>query len=226
MSGLNNDEAHFLTAVSQASGIDPRVVAAWMYEEGAFKKGGTGGFNYLNLRPTATDGHSGVSSGGFAQFPDVNAAISATVEVLNQPNMKIILATAQTRPTPQKQITAIVASPWDAGHYGGAGQTLISTIEGLFGGAAVLTDKYEGPENAQSVAATVNTGSAADWTSYDAGNAAHDLASPFENIWSWFTGNWERFLFVIGGAILLIIAILLIANSVKSNTMTFERGDS
>lgn len=226
MSGLNQDEAHFLASVSQATGIDPRVLAAWMYEEGAFKKGGTGGFNYLNIRPTATDGHTSVSSGGFSQYPDVNAAISATVQVLNQPNMKIILATAQTRPTPQKQITAIAASPWDKGHYGGAGQTLIATIEGLFGGAAVLTDKYEGPENAQAVAATVNTGSAADWTSYDAGNAAHDIASPFESIWSWFTGSWERILFVIGGAILVIIALILVANSMKSNTFTFDRGDS
>jgi hypothetical protein len=225
MAGLNNDEAHFLASVSQATGIDPRVIAAWMFEEGAFKKGGTGGFNYLNLRPTAVDGHTSVSSGGFSQYPDVNAAISATIQVLHQPNMKIILATAQTRPTPQKQITAIAASPWDSGHYGGAGQSLIATITSLFGGQAVLGDKYEGPENAQAVAATVGSGSAADWTSYDAGNAAHDIVSPFENLYSWLIGSWQRVLFVAAGAILVIIALLLIANSMKSNTMTFSRGD-
>lgn len=222
MAKLTTDQAHFVVSVSQATGIDPRVLVAWLEQEGADAPNGTGGYNYLNLRATRTDGHTGVSPKGFAQFSNVNAAISATITTLNEPQNRIIINAAKSKPTPGQQIAAIAASPWDSSHYGGKGQTLIAEIESIFGGPAVLTDRYEGPGNAAAVAATAGTGSAADWTSYDAGNAAHDIASPFESLYSWLTGSWQRILFVVAGAILVIIALLLIANSAKSNTFTFK----
>lgn len=52
------------------------------------------------------------------------------------------------------------------------------------------------------------------------GGLAHDIAAPFEFIQS----HWERILFVIGGAILVIIALIFIGLSVKSNVMSFKSG--
>lgn len=52
------------------------------------------------------------------------------------------------------------------------------------------------------------------------GGLAHDIAYPFE----WLGSHWDRILLVIGGAILVIIALVLIANSTKNNVMTFKSG--
>lgn len=53
------------------------------------------------------------------------------------------------------------------------------------------------------------------------GSIAHDIAAPFE----WIKGNWDRLLFVIGGAILVILALVFVGKSVQKNTFSFERGD-
>src|SRR5215469_17306924 len=54
---LNNDETQFIVGISEGTGVDPRVVAAWVYQEGAFRSGGTGGHNYLNVKPAPGDNH-------------------------------------------------------------------------------------------------------------------------------------------------------------------------
>ncbi len=55
---------------------------------------------------------------------------------------------------------------------------------------------------------------------FHVGDIAHAIAAPFE----WLGSHWDRILFVIGGAILVIIALVLIANSTKSNVMSFKSG--
>lgn len=135
-------EVQFLTSVSKQTGIDPRVIQAWMQQEGAYAPGGTGNFNYLNLRPYPGDPYSGVSSGDFEQFSSVADAIAATVARLKQPFAAPILAAAGK--TPSAQIAAIASTGWDSGHYGGMGGiNLKNTFARLFGVKA-LTSKGEG----------------------------------------------------------------------------------
>lgn len=243
MAHFNQDQATFLISVSKQTGIDPRVIASWMWAEGAFRKGGTGGYNYLNLRPFSGDKSVAVSSGGFSQFANAQDAANATVAVLHQPNMALILNTAKTKPTPAQEIHAIHLSPWSSDGYGQGGINLLKSASYLFGNG-IFSDHYVDPGNAQSIAAEMGQ-SASDWTSFDMGDlgkaaesggeaaankigqVAHDLASPFESLASffkWLGNNWDRVLFVAGGAILVIIALLLVANSAKSNVMSFKSG--
>lgn len=220
---LDQNEGEFVRGIHNATGIDERVVIAWMYQEGAFKKGGTGGYNYLNIRS---------NSGDFAHFSNVQDAITATVAVLRQPNMRTIVSMAKTKPTPQQQINAIAASPWDAAHYGGSGgPTLQKTFAGLFGGTHSLTTPYLGADIAADFKAT-----AADFTSIDmntvtgaVGDAVGAVVSPIASIahaFEWAFSNWDRILLVIGGGIGLLVAIILIFKSQSGqNTFTFSRGE-
>jgi hypothetical protein len=220
MAILNNDQANFVIQVSKATEIDPRVIIAWMYQEGAYKPNGTGGWNYLNLRPFAGDNHKSVSPGGFAQFASDQDAITATIAAIRQPQFSPILATAKAKPTPAEQIAAIAGTQWDGNdHYGGKGGVLLqNAIEHLFGGKAVLTDHYVGPAQAQPISNEVG-GNASDWTSIDmtsaasgaagaVGSAAHAIAAPFESVaaaWNWLGHNWARVLLFVGGLIAVII---------------------
>lgn len=223
MGVLDNNQAAFVEGVSKGTGIDPRVVIAWIQQEGAFKSGGTGGFNYLNITPFAGDKRAGVSAGGFSQFNNVQDSIVATNALLHQPQYGPIIATARSKPTPKQQINAIAASPWDANHYGGSGgPVLVSVFSRLFGGNTGLNDHYVGPDQARNIA-TDFQGNAADWTSIDmtsvgnaAGQVAHDIAAPFESIGqvlSWIGNNWDRILWVIGGSILLILGFNMVYKS-------------
>jgi len=232
---LNNDETQFIVGISEGTGVDPRVVAAWVYQEGAFRSGGTGGHNYLNVKPAPGDNHAGVSSGGFAQFSNVNDAIKATLTAIYQPQNRIIITEAKTHPTPIEQIRAIAHTPWDQSGYGYGGINLIKTFTGLFTSAG-LTDKYQGPETAKSIASTVGTGSAADWTSIDMsiitnptgaavgavgaglGDIGHALAYPFEWLSNWLGGNWDRLLWVLGGAVLVILGGYMLFKSQTAAT--------
>lgn len=247
MSGLDQNEGEFVRGIHNATGIDERVLIAWMYQEGAFKKGGTGGFNYLNVAPFPGDNRAGISSGGFSQFSSVQDSIRATSHVLQQKNMNVIVSTARTQPTPQRQIAAIAMSPWDLAHYGGTGgPTLVTTFEALFGGSHSITTPYQGADIVEGFKSDV-----ADFTSIDmhtitgaAGKvigAAGDIAGPSgidvaKGIWGgitsigdaigWAFSNWDRILLVIGGGIGLLVAIILIFKAQSGErTFTFSRGE-
>lgn len=227
MSKLDLNQVRFVVGVSTATKIDPRVVISWMEQEGANTPGGTGGFNYLNLRPFAGDPYKTVSTGGFEQFASVNDAVKATVRRLNQPFAKPIVATARTKPTPAQQINAIASTGWDAGHYGGKGGVeLQHTFSNLFKGG--LQDSYLDPGNARAVANTVSTGSAADAGSYDANNAASDAGNalnalnPFKDISAfikWIGGNWDRILLSFGGILLVLLGLVLIAGKQRAQVL-------
>jgi len=242
MSAMNSDEITFVKIFSSRTGIDPRVVIAWIYQEGAFKKGGTGGFNYLNVMPKAGDKHIGTSSKGFAQFANATDAANAAVSVEQQGNMRVIQTMAASHPSPQEQINAIAASPWDAGHYGGTGGPKLTSVLSTLFSSAALQDKYQAPTqfNLNAVTSTFGTGSAADWTSIDmhsvgqaasaaasaVGNAAHNLVAPFESIGSafaWLGNNWDRVLAVIGGAILVIIALIVLTKQQQTSLLKFAK---
>lgn len=129
----------FATDVSRQTGIDPTVIIAWEHAEGTYDTGGTGGFNMLNLRPYAGDPYSGVSPGGFELFRNLQDAEAATVRRINQPFAKAILDVArQGSPTPRQEIAAIASTGWDSGHYGGppsaGGPNLQRIYQSLFPG--------------------------------------------------------------------------------------------
>lgn len=232
MAKLDLNQVRFVIGVSTATRIDPRVVIAWMQQEGANAPGGTSGFNYLNLRPLSGDPYKTVSSGGFEQFASVNDAVKATVRRLNQPFAKPIVATARTRPTPQAQIRAISTTGWDAGHYGGGGGIeLQRTFSTLFKGG--LNDSYLDPGNARAVANTVSTGSASPHDPIgstpsvidSAASAANDAArhipgvAQIEDIGSlfkWIGNNWDRIGIAAAGIIFVILGFALIAGKTKT----------
>ena len=168
-SDIQNAQAQFIVGVSQQSGIDPRVVAAWVKQEGAYAANGTGGYNFLNLSK-ATTGNVGEvpTSKTFANFATVQDAIASTVNRLNQPFAAGIRASVGK--TPQDAISAISASGWDKNQYGGpGGPNLQATFAGLFSKAG-LTSAYTSPASAGGVANDI--GSASDFSSYDATNLA------------------------------------------------------
>lgn len=223
MAGLDTDTAKFVVGVSTATGVDPRVVIAWIQQEGAYAKGGTGHFNYLNLRPQAGDKYSSVSPGNFEEFSSVNDAIYSTVRRIN--NGKIIRTTAQAKPTPREQIRAISASGWDIDKYGGnGGKKLLDTFTGIFGPKG-LDDAYVSSASAGAIASTAGTGSAADTGSYDAGNAAYDAGAAARHIpgveqilsigdlIKWIGGNWDRIFLVTGGVILAMLGIIYLTKN-------------
>lgn len=196
-SALDTARAKFVVGLSKLTGLDPRVLVAWTVQEGDYAPNGTGGFNFLNLRPK-TGGTSysgvplaGVSSGNFAQFNNAADAATETAYWLNNmPNYSGIRAAAG-KGTPATQIAAIAASPWDQSHYGGMGGiNLKNTFVKLFS-LAGLTDKALGPDAAAGVANTAGSGSAADAGSYDAKNAANALKSlnPFTSWTKWINDH-------------------------------------
>lgn len=221
---LDASSARFIEGVSAQTGIDPRVLVAWLENEGANAKNGTGGYNYLNLRPFPGDPYVSVSSGDFEQFSNVSDAVAATVRRLEQPFARPIIAAARGHATPQQEIGAIATTGWDSTNYGGfgVGPNLLKTFAGIFGGEAGLTSTYQGPGTAAEVAATAGTGSAADAGSFDANNAADaaknaingalgGLAGIFGGIWSWIQSRLERLGLLLAGALLVILGVLLVA---------------
>ena len=225
---LDNNQANFVVGVSRATGIDPRVLIAWVYQEGANAPGGTGGYNYLNLRPAAGDvGVVSISPAKFNQFGSVDAAVQSTVNRLNNPFARPILAAAKGRANPSQQIAAIASTGWDAGHYGGpGGPNLQKTFTGLFTTAA-LTDQALSPSTALAVASNVGTGSAADWTSYDLNNLSTDLSikSPLDFLKKLLQADlWLRIGQVVGGSILLGMGLFLLMKQIGLSAPTTPLG--
>jgi hypothetical protein len=147
------EEQQFVNAIVAQTGLDPRVVEAWVTAEGAYAANGTGGHNWLNLRHYGTDvGVSGQSSGGFDQFDSVGDAITSTVRRIHQPFLWAYLGPViAAHGTPAAQISAIGTSGWDAGHYGSPpGSALLRDFPGgssAAGGPATTTPA--GPGGAQ-----------------------------------------------------------------------------
>lgn len=214
---LDNNQARFVVGVSRATGLDPRVLVAWIQQEGANAPDGTGGYNYLNLSKGNGNVGEVSTSKRFANFGNVDASIESTVRRLNNPFARPILATARARGNPSQQIAAIAATGWDAARYGGpGGPNLRNTFSALFTPAA-LTGQALGPEASGGVAYEFGTKSAADWTSYDLNNLSKDLSikSPLDFLKKLLEPDlWLRIGQVIGGAILLGMGLFLLMRQI------------
>lgn len=216
--GFNADQGIFLSTVSAHTGIDPTVILAWMGQEGAFSGKETGAYNYLNI----------MGPNGPVSFSNAGAAAMATIAFLQGSNYNAVMHVAQTKPTPREQINAIAASPFDKAHYGGqGGPDLINTYESYFGKgsadhayhsptwSATLIRSAEGSQGAQTGGALPVTGPSVGFT------------NPFGSILDFFNHLWDirdRIGFIIAGAIIVILAIVLIGKQQTSNTFTFSKG--
>ncbi len=218
---LDQNEGTFVRMVRNATGIDQRVIIAWMAEEGAFSDNPTPGFNYLNIMPVQGDKHVAIEKGKFAGFSNVQDAALATIHVIKQKNMNTILHTASLRPTPRQQITAIGNSPW-----GTKGDELQKVFATLFPNA------LDSPWLHADIAGDFKA-DAADWTSATGVSTTKEVANafinPFKDIISainWVFGNWDRVFLVIGGGVGILVAIILLAKSQSGEkTFTFSRGE-
>lgn len=143
-------------------------------------------------------------------YSSLDSAALATIRVLHQSNMAGILASAPK--DTKTQLQAIAASPWDAGHYGGNGQNLASVYNDVKGNPFGL-------------------GSAADWTSYDAGNAAHDAKTAAAGVADTalavprFLAKladptlWVRVLYVLGGSVFLLAGLALLVRQLGAGSV-------
>lgn len=207
-------ESDFVNYVAGATGFDPRVISAQATAEGAYGANGTGGYNYLNLATKTVqslgDSYTGSSSGGFAQFANLQQAEKATVDEFRSP--AINLGTGTSNPagqTPTAQIGQIANTGWDAGHYGSPpGNKLDTIFVSQYGKSALV-----GPASTSSQTTVTAGGGASGNNSItktltdipgvsDLTDAVSGIDSAFKFVFSY------RFLEIIGGGALILVGLV------------------
>lgn len=124
---LSVDAERFAVGLHARTGLDVDVCRGWVLAEG----NGGGAHNWLNVRGGGRS-YSGVkvagySAGGFTEFATVDDAVVETAWWVNRmSNYAAIRSASAVGAPPAVQLSAVWRSPWDAGHYGGDGRTLIA----------------------------------------------------------------------------------------------------
>jgi hypothetical protein len=135
MPTLTSSAETFATGVATGTGLNPDVVRAWVANEsawgrgnraGQYEGGGSRAFNFLNY---------GICDGCDDQrFGSITDAIRTVVAQLKRRRDYYGGVLASVNGTPADQISAIAASPWASGHYGGeGGPALVSAYKALTG---------------------------------------------------------------------------------------------
>lgn len=230
MAHISNDEAAWVQGVSQATGIDPRVLIAWQTSEG---HPGDTAYNYLNITSQTAQSvgvpPSETLAAGTAGFANVQEGILATVREIRNLGL-----THEAGKTPRQEIADIAATNWASSHYGGpGGPNLLNDLIGIFGTAAP-DSPYQGSGTAGAVAGSAKTGSAADITSASGGSLTHNAATGAVGtgvdttvgaaktaagavvsaaslpvtVWNFVT-SW-RFAEIVGGFLLLVLGLALL----------------
>jgi len=116
-------------------GLDPYVaMAQWNAEEGS--SGNWPGHNPAGIRPgnTAVDAlANGVNQAGFDTFTNDITGAQAYATLINTDKNYAGIRQSIKAGTPQAELAAIAASPWDTGHYGGSGQNLFASYASVTG---------------------------------------------------------------------------------------------
>jgi hypothetical protein len=110
--------AVFIQQVAAKTGLNALVVWAW-----ALAEGGPSG-NPLNLRPGTNYGSP-------------QAAANAVATQINSGSTSTMIRAAAKSGNPRAQLQAIIASPWDAGHYSGSASAAPGSL--LYGTYARVT---------------------------------------------------------------------------------------
>lgn len=117
-------------SLAQQTGLDLNVIRAWIAHESAWGRSPSGAYNFLNLKN---------ARGGWAEFASPSAAAAAYAAQLRRAPGWYGGILHSAGASPQEQISAIAASPWDEGHYGGrGGPNLAATyrsVTAAYGGA-------------------------------------------------------------------------------------------
>lgn len=112
-----NTEVQDAKQVSAQTGIDYRVILSQLVSEEGWNFLDYSSHNYGNITYYGGQNQTGYfkASNGqkFAIYPSAAAGLQAYANLLNSPTYA---AVAQGK-TPQAEIAALQASPWDAGHY-------------------------------------------------------------------------------------------------------------
>jgi hypothetical protein len=134
---LSSDQARFAQRVAAGTGLHPTVVTAWVGAEsgwGVTKPT----HNYLNVR--------NVGAGGFAAYESVDQAADRVIGLIrNSRYYEGVRGAIPRGPVPQVQ--AIIASPWDAGHYSRpAGNLLERTFAGVVAAGGAILAGWDLPD--------------------------------------------------------------------------------
>lgn len=130
----NDTKTSYINQVAEATGLDPRVVAAWAAGEG-HPGDFPGYFNYMNI--TTATAHSlgiptvGTGPAGTAIFGNMANGVLAAAKEIDSLGIS-------SAGTPRDQIASIAASRWAESHYGGpGGPNLVRTYVSMFGEQAL-----------------------------------------------------------------------------------------
>lgn len=214
-------------------------LAAWQQQEGGHTNN-RARFNWLNT--TQGKQFPTINSVGVRSFPSYNVGIQQTVSTLQNGRYRNIVAALRTGNPIDKTLAPAVAGDlqvWVSGRrsgnpeyakrvYGSAAQRAlggggvggwvgnkvsqiddISDYPGIGGPAQSAADTAQGVAGAAKGAAT---------GVYDAGAA---VAGGFK----WVFGNWDRMFMVAGGAVLVVIGLVLLARSSTGKVMSGPVGD-
>lgn len=126
---LSGAQHQYMYALVSGTGIDRHVATAWIGAESGWNTTDPDN-NYLNIGP----GRS---------YPDAITGANAAVKLIRESDHYAGIREAIKNGTPEEQIDAIAASPWDEGNYGGDGSNLRRTYEAVAGGTSWV-DKSPG----------------------------------------------------------------------------------
>ncbi len=218
-----NASGQFVNDLSAATGLNKVVIEAWVAVEGAYAPGGTGGYNYLNIREgTSHSGAriTGTTTKGFAQFATPGDAAQEAAWMINHLSIYRGIKRSATM-APKSQLTAIAASPWDAGHYNG-GKTLFSAYSSITSGGGGVLDAISGVGSAvaggvNSVATAVVPGlGAAESAASSVGTLTEDAGKVIGFLFN--PQDWLRIGYIIGGGLLTLGGLFIMAKSVGGST--------
>lgn len=231
-------EQTFINDLAHDTGLSPQVIQAWVTVEGAYAPGGTGGFNFLNIREnTSRSGVPlhGTTQKGFAQFYSAGQAAQETAWwINNMSNFRGIKTSASM--SPESQLTAIAASPWDTSHYGG-GKKLFAAYDAIVtkaGGSvsSVLSTLASAAANPLSIPSDIPGVSSIPGVStatslLDApGTIASDMGKVLGFVFN--PQDWLRVGFILAGGVLTLGGLFVLARSVgavqSAATIAFPEG--
>jgi hypothetical protein len=227
---ISLEEAQFIKDVSGATGVDPRVLVAWIQAEGAYPSPpGTGGHNYLNMRNYSSDvGVVGQSQGGFDQFSSEKAAAQSTAARIKQPFLWGFLGPViAAHGSPAAQIQAIGTSGWDAGHYQeGGGSPGSSLLQDYPGGAQAAgsetATKASGGTTLTGIASDIVGGAVGGTVlgpvgaALGVGGGVSGVLTAPEKLYKFVTSY--RFLELVGGIVLVAIGLFILARALLSSS--------
>lgn len=197
---LTAAQQQFVNTLSQSSGLNPQVIAAWVTAESGGAPNTRGTNNFLNF------GHPNEPS-----FPTPQAGATATyMWMVGNSNYKGILSSASG--SPSTQLEAIINSPWDTSHYNN--------------GANLLKDySAVGGSLAQALQTPLNIPSA---TAYTATYAANDPCGPQPtgatlSIFPWIACKIRNDL-VRGGEIIIGFILILVGLGILAKIASDKTG--